>query len=304
MAVLRGAALPVALALVWGANWPAMKLAIEAGIGPLWLAASRFAVGAACLAPVLLARHHALVPRSRDVPVVLGGALGPMAVFTVLAGLALTVLPAGPSAVVAYATPLWVVPAAWLALGERPTGRTLAAAALGVIGLLVLSGPWALDWTDPRVLFGQAALLLASAAWAASIVQVRARGGVFATPLLTIVFWQLVIAAAILLPVAALLEPAPASAAIWSALPAVTYVGVAGTALAFLLMLDINRRLSATAMAMATLGVPVAGVLLSWTLLDERPSVAVCAGAALVLVAVAISATSAKPIPRGTGDTP
>jgi drug/metabolite transporter (DMT)-like permease len=303
--VLTSALATMTLAVVWGANWPAMKLALDAGISPLWLAAARFVIGATCLLPAMvIARGSSFVARG-DVAVLLGGALGPMAAFTMLSCLALVVLPAGPSAVVAYATPLWVIPAAWWLLGERPGRTALGAAALGVVGLCLLSGPWALDWSDPRVPLGQMALLAASAAWAASIVQVRGRGGILVTPLPVLVFWQLVLAAALLVPIAAAFEPLPDTASLMAALPPLLYVGAAGTALAFLLMLEMNRRLSASAMAMATLGVPVAGLLLAGLLLGERPAPLALAGASLVIAAVVLGAAPARALRSShPGDTP
>lgn len=288
----RSPLLVVGLAVLWGANWPAMKAGIEAGLTPLWMAAARFLAGALCLGAVVVLRGLPLRLARQDWPVMLVGAAGPMAAFTALSCLALTVLPAGPSIVVAYATPLWVVPTAWLLLGERPGRLALAGAVVGLTGVAVMSGPWTLDWRDPAVLLGQAALLLAAGCWAVSILRVRSNPGVIATPMPVLVLWQLMVAAVAMTVIAASVEPPPALSVLASPSVglALLYIGPFGTALGFLMMLEINRRMTATAMATATLGVPVAGLVLAWLLLGEHPGLASMIGAGLVVLGVSLAA--------------
>jgi drug/metabolite transporter (DMT)-like permease len=43
--------------------------------------------------------------------------------FSILVSVGMQYLPAGRSVVLGYTTPLWVVPAAWLFLGEKPGPR-------------------------------------------------------------------------------------------------------------------------------------------------------------------------------------
>lgn len=297
----RSMMLVVGLALLWGANWPAMKAGIDAGLTPIWMAAARFIAGGLCLGAVVLVRGLPMRLARQDWPVMLVGAVGPMAVFTTLSCLALTVLPAGPSIVVAYATPLWVVPAAWLLLGERPGRAALLGAVLGLVGVAIMSGPWALDWRDPAVLLGQAALLLAAGCWAVSILRVRANPGRIVTPMPVLVLWQLLVAAVAVTAVAVVMEPLPALHIIASpgAGLALLYIGPLGTALGFLMMLEINRRMTATAMATATLGVPVAGLVLAWLLLGEQPGTASLIGAGLVVAGVALAACRTVSQPQG-----
>ncbi|MFN0299917.1 MAG: EamA family transporter [Burkholderiales bacterium] len=75
--------------------------------------------------------------------------------------------------VLAYTTPLWVMPAATLFLGERLTPRRVIGVALGLLGLAVLFNPFAFDWSDQSSVVGHGALLLAALCWAASIVHIR-----------------------------------------------------------------------------------------------------------------------------------
>jgi len=99
--------------LVWGINWPVMK----AGLGhvtPFWFSASRFALGALCLFLLQSATGTLYRPRRRDLPLLLSVGLLQMLAFTLLGALAMTDLPAGRSAVLAYTTPLWVTPLAVL----------------------------------------------------------------------------------------------------------------------------------------------------------------------------------------------
>jgi drug/metabolite transporter (DMT)-like permease len=53
--------------LLWGANWPVMKLGLG-HVSPLWFSALRFATGAACLFAWQAARGAVWRPRARISP--------------------------------------------------------------------------------------------------------------------------------------------------------------------------------------------------------------------------------------------
>ena len=57
-------------------------------------------------------------------------------------------VPAGRAALLAYSTPIWVVPAAMLFLGERLTGLRVLGLLAGLGGLAVLFNPLSFDWSD------------------------------------------------------------------------------------------------------------------------------------------------------------
>lgn len=113
-------------------------------------------------------------------------------------------MPAGRSVVLAYTSPLWVCPAARIILGERFDAVRTAGTLLGISGIMLLVGPWVLDWTSREVLVSVSLLLTASMFWAIYIVHMRTHP--LHTSALAIVTWQMTLAAGILLPLAFLLE--------------------------------------------------------------------------------------------------
>src|SRR5215813_12632213 len=58
-----------ALVLVWGANWPIMKMVVQA-MPPLWFVVTRLTVGAACLFGFLIATGRLALPTRADWPVI------------------------------------------------------------------------------------------------------------------------------------------------------------------------------------------------------------------------------------------
>ena len=179
--------------LLWGANWPVMKLGLG-HVSPLWFSALRFATGAACLFAWQAARGRVRRPRAADLPVIASIGLLQMMLFTALGAVAMTHLPAGRSAILSYTTPIWVVPVAVLVFGERIARRQWAGIGLAALGVAILFNPHAIDWRDGTVLGAHAMLLAASVAWAACILHLRYGGSEASAAQLAP--WQMLLAVA------------------------------------------------------------------------------------------------------------
>jgi drug/metabolite transporter (DMT)-like permease len=197
-AILLGGAI-----LLWGANWPVMKIGLG-HISPLWFSASRFAVGAACLFTWQVMRRELRLPRRADLPVVASIGLLQMMLFTALGAIAMTHLPAGRSAILSYTTPIWVLPVAVVLFREKISRRQWVGIALAGIGVLVLLNPHAIDWQDSRVVGANGLLIAASAAWAVCILHLRY--GRTASSAIQLAPWQMLLAAAVLAPLAYMAE--------------------------------------------------------------------------------------------------
>ena len=175
--------------------------------------------GAADLVRVLPVRDRGLVPlrvrrvaaRGRfpprtDWPLVAVSGVLQMAAYSALTALALTILPPGRASVLAFSTPIWVVPLAAWRLQERASrdgsvrGRTWTA---GRAGYRRAVHPRGASGTNRRLRDA----LGSAAAWAISIVIVRAHR--FTASTLALAPWQMAFAACLLLPVAILVEGAP-----------------------------------------------------------------------------------------------
>src|SRR5882672_6506727 len=257
---------PVALLLfaivvvTWGSNWTITKTLVQS-VSPLWTSATRSAIATVVLFVLLAARGQLVLPRRGDVPVVLAVAVLHMGAFAALVAFGLQLLPAGRSIVLGYTTPLWVAPAAWLFLREPVTGSRLAGIGLGLVGLVAMFNPLAFDWSDRDALTGNGLILLAALCWAANIVYVRAHRWI-STPF-QLVFWQALLATAILSVLAWSIDGVPQVT--WSSglVTAFLYTGICGTALAHWAMVMVNRSLPAVTTSLGLLATPVVGVAIS-----------------------------------------
>jgi drug/metabolite transporter (DMT)-like permease len=139
--------------LAWGFNWPVTKLMVQS-ISPLWTAALRSLIAAVVLLGLLLSQGNFVVPRRGDLPVVFGITLPHMVAFSGLVAIGIQFVPAGRAIVLGYTTPLWVIPAARLFLGEPITRYHLAGGAVAFAGLAIMFNPASFDWSDGRALLG------------------------------------------------------------------------------------------------------------------------------------------------------
>ncbi|WP_395757110.1 DMT family transporter [Achromobacter sp. EB05] len=274
----------IVVVLAWGLTWVVSKLLLQY-MTPIWAVAARSVVGTAALLALGLALRRVAWPVKADIPVILSVGLLHMGAFAALVSLGLQYVPAGRSVVLAYTTPLWVIPAARVLLGE-PIGRgRQLGLALGVLGLAVIFNPLAFDWGNHEAVFGNGLVLLAALCWAANIVYVRAHRWV--TPPFELAFWQALLASGVLAAVAWAAEGAPR--VLWHADLAwlLGYGGVFGIAVAYWAAVNVNRSLPAGVTAIGLLGVPVVGLLCSAALLHEPLSAPLLLGMALIVAGIA-----------------
>ncbi len=275
-----------ALVLVWGCNWPAMKLVL-AYITPLWFAVLRVATGTLSLfAVVAFWTGRIKLPDRADLPVVFSVGLLQMGGFLALVNLALTAVPAGRSAILAYTTPLWVLPGATLILGERISLAKTLALLLGLAGVAFMFNPVGFDWSDNRAIAGNGYLLLGAAMWAIAIVHVRAHRWV-GSPL-TLAPWQMLTGLVPLTVLAWAAEgPPPAPGSTGGAVLLALYAGPLVTAFPFWAAVTAARILPAVTVSLTLLLVPVIGVVSSALVLHERVSATTVTGLALIVAGIA-----------------
>jgi drug/metabolite transporter (DMT)-like permease len=289
----RGTAPAVALlaivVLLWGVNWPVMKLALAAAPA-LWFCAARMATAALCLFALQAALGVLRLPRRADLAVLASTGILQVALQNACINLALQRVPAGRSSVLAYATPLWVLPGAALLLGEKVTGRRLAGLVLGLGGLLLLFNPASLDWSDRRAIDGNVLLLAASLATAVPILHMRRHR--WHSSAFELAPWQCGLAAVVVVPIAMLLEGEPAVA--WHPLLglAFLYAALPCSAFGMWAMTRFSRELPAMTTALGLLGVPLVGVLSSALALGEPITAPLVAAQLLIAAGVAIGTPS------------
>jgi len=276
----NGLALLLIAILIWGANWPVMKTGLS-HITPIWFSASRFVTGAACLFALQVLTRTLRLPTRRDVPLLLSVGLLQMLAFTVLGSIAMADIPAGRSAVLAYTTPLWVMPAAVLFFHEKLTRAQLIGTLLGIAGVAVLFNPLAIDWSNGLIVKANLLLLCASLCWAICILHLRYYKG--DSSAYQLAPWQMLVASGPLLIIARVTEgpfTGDGSRSLWEV---ILFVGPLATAFCFCAVNAASMWLSTTSMASAMLGVPIVGLLMSVALLGEHLTPSLTAGVIAII---------------------
>ena len=275
--------------VLWGATFPAAKLALE-DLSPLALMTWTRGLG---LLTVLIALPWML--RRRDVQdtslltlILPGLGLGAL----LFAGYTLqtfglrftTATNAG------FITGLYVVltPLLGALLFGEVAGRAVwVAVTLSVGGLALLSTPSLTDYS-PRE--GDLLVLLGAAAWAGHVVTLGRLAPRYPTLLLAVA--QL--AGATLLHAAVTVPIGFQAAAAASVMPLLVVTGVLGTGIAYTLQIVAQRELSAARTAVILSGESVVAALLSIAWIGERLSAHQWLGAALILAAMVLSETGAR----------
>ncbi|MGE0735165.1 MAG: DMT family transporter [Alphaproteobacteria bacterium] len=273
--------------VIWGTNWPIMKSALNV-VPPLWFAFGRTLIGALTLIALLAWKGQLRLPPRHDLPVVFSVGFLHLALFLGFVNIALQFVGAGRSAILAYTTPLWVVPGAIWFLGERMTRLKAAGLVAGLGGLIVLFNPAALDWSDRNVLIGNGLLLVAALFWAVAIVHIR--GHKFQLTTFQLTPWQLIVGGVPLLIAALIFEDTGRivwNGEMWFAL---AYNGFLSTAFGYWAAVTVNRAIPAITMSLGILGVPLVGLVtgIFWLGEEAAPSLMISLlliGLGLTLVA-------------------
>ena len=251
----------VLLTLVWGCNWPIMKLGISGWpdapqpYPPLSFRALSIGLGLPVLWLALRVMRVPLgVPRAHW-PELLRLTVANMLVWHFVMILALQALSSGRTAILGYTMPvfsaLW---GAWV-FGERLTGRQqlgVAAAGLGV--MLLLAHEFTRLAGAPQA---AAALLVAACVWAYGIH--RLRRSALPLPILAIAFWMTALTFVVIAAAAAVFEsalwrwPAPLVQA------SIVYNAVGVFAFAQVAWLVLARSLPPVASTLSVMLIPVLG---------------------------------------------
>ncbi|MGE8619818.1 MAG: DMT family transporter, partial [Achromobacter spanius] len=249
--------IPVALALFWGLNWPAVKI-ILAIFPPFTLRVLGLGSGAILLLLLARAKRLALLPPRDAWPgIVVGGVLA-VAVFNLAVAWAQLSTSTSRAAVLTFTMPMMSAVLAWLVLGERLDRRRGLALMLGAIGVAILA------WPVLHAVFAEHDLaatkglifpLVAAFGWAAGTVYLK-RWPVNGHRIV-ITAWQLAVGAACALTGVLIAgESFPTQGWNGRIVAALSFHIILGTAVAYWLWFVLSERVSATVAALTTLMVP------------------------------------------------
>ena len=138
----QGLALLVAITVIWGLNWSAVKLAVDE-LPVLTFSTLRLLfAGVGMLTICRLARLPLRVPRGELLPLLLMALLN-VTLWHVCAAFGVSFLASGRAAILAFTMPLWAALLAVPMLGEKLRWNVLAGLAIGLAAVGVLVAP---DW--------------------------------------------------------------------------------------------------------------------------------------------------------------
>jgi drug/metabolite transporter (DMT)-like permease len=272
--------------LAWGATYPAIRVMVET-VPPLLGTAARFALAGLLMGTILVAhggRRRLALSRKE--------LLGASAIGTVILGdigllaLAEQEVPAGLAALIIASVPLWIVVLRLLDR-QRPGRGTIAAVAVGFAGVALLASPTGGADSPP---VGWLLLLVAAAAIEAA-GQFYSQRTELPSDLLVSATVQL-LAAALVLAVAGIAlgetgEIAPQRFSLNSLL-AFAYLVVPGSIIAYIAFAWLLANAPISTVSTYAYVNPVVAIFLGWALLSEKMTLAIAAGAAAVLLSVAL----------------
>ncbi|WP_053856732.1 DMT family transporter [Mycolicibacterium mucogenicum] len=278
-----------ALAAAWGSSFLFIKVGLQ-GVSPAQVVVGRLGVGALTLACVLVFGGRRTVPPMRVwghmTVVALMLCVAPFLLF----GYAEQHVSSGLASIYNATTPLMTMAVAMLALtDERPNARRLAGMAIGLLGVLVVLGPW--RGLGGGSAMAQLACLAATACYGVGFVWLRRFISPYGLPALTIAAMQVGIGAVIALILTALLPAHPIEATP-SVVGSIAALGALGTGLAYVWNTNVINAWGATTASTVTYLTPVVGVTLGVVILSERLTWNQPIGAVLVVVGIIVTRTA------------
>lgn len=299
----------ILLCLIWGSTWIAMKAALQE-VPPLFLGGSRFLVAGVVLLSLSLIREGWTLQRS-DWPRVLVTSALLIALCYGCLFWGMVHIDSGTAAVLEMGlTPVALLGFA-IAFGhEHGTARKFLAIACGIVGLLILFGPGAVDaWSERNA---GAGLQLAGATAVSMAAIIYGLGSVLSRPLLRaysatcIAGLTTVLGGAMLLATSFAIEPGATNAlagrwgfAAWSGW---LFLVVFGSLIGYSIYMRLLRDVGATRAGMYAFVSPVIAVLLGVALLAEEITALEVTGMAILLFSawLAMSVPEAREA-RGRG---
>lgn len=278
------------LALMWGVNWPVLKLSMTEYPPFVFRLIASASAGAGLFLIARLSGQTLTVPRAewRGVLIV---ALLNMTIWNIAVLYGVSLMGSGRAAILAYTMPLWAsLIGAWL-VNERLRPRGIVALGLGIVGmgLLFFGDEKALS----TGLLGPSLMLLSAVSWGAGTAAVKYFG--FSIPVTVLTGWQHLIGA---IPVGII-----AVAWDWQNMPdQVTLVPTLGLVynmtltgiLGYWAYFKVVHMLPVVVSTVGTLMVPVVGVVADAVIFRTVPGIVDYAALVTVVAAVFLVMTDRK----------
>ena len=276
----RETATLVVLATIWGAAFLFVDVVVDE-VEPLTIVAGRLLIASLVLVPAALLAGTLLPPRESWVAVFLMALFNNVLPFSLITA-AQEHIDSSLAATLVGTMPLFVLVITFAARTERPSAERVIGLVIGFVGAVVVIGPDLGDITASNTV-AQLAVLAASLCYGISNVIARqwAKG-----PPLSLAASQLVVAAAIALPIALIVDGPHVGSISAKAASSWLALAVVCSGIAYILFYDLVQRVTATQASIVAYLIPIVATVLGWAVLDEHIGPNLFVGLALILVGV------------------
>lgn len=256
----------LALTLMWGINWPMMKLSLRE-LTPLYFRALTMSCGALWLFAFYHVRGLRLWPQGSEWRSVVALGIPNLLGWHMVSALGVRELASGRAAILGFTMPVWTVLIGVLFLNERLTRRVAFATVAVVVAIALLTAsefttlsghPLGVVWMEIAAIF-----------WAVGTLMMRRAHLTLSVEALTV--WMMALASLCLWGIAFLSEPWPTwqfSALMWGSL---AYGAFINYGYAQIIWSGLARNLPPTTSAMSIMAVPMVGTLTATVIVGEWP---------------------------------
>ena len=272
----------VALTLMWGVNWPMMKLSLRE-LSPLYFRALTMTCGALWLYVFYRARGLRMWPQGTEWRSVILLGLPNMLGWHTVSILGVQQLASGRAAILGFTMPIWTVLISVLFLGEKLTRRVAFAAMAVAVAIALLTANEFTTLAGRPV--GVAWMGLAALLWAVGTLMMRRAH--LTLPVETLTVWMMILASICLWGIAWISEPWPVwqfSALMWISL---AYGAFINYGFAQIIWSGLARNLPPATSAMSVMAVPLVGTLTATVIVGESPHWQDFAAVGFVMAAIA-----------------
>lgn len=272
----------IALTLMWGVNWPMMKLSLRE-LSPLYFRAITMTLGASWLWLFFRARGVRMLPHGTEWKTVVTLALPNMLGWHTISIFGVKELSSGRAAILGFTMPIWTVLLGALFLGQKLTLR-VAWATLAVAAAIALLMAHELHNLTGRPL-GVLWMELAALSWAIGTLMMRRLTITLPTEALAV--WMMLLTSVCLWVLALVAEPVPSfqfSPAMWGSLVYGVFINYG---FAQIIWFGLARNLPPATSAMSVMAIPLIGTLSATIVMGEVPHWQDYVAVVLVMSAIA-----------------
>lgn len=272
----------IALTLMWGVNWPMMKLSLRE-LSPLYFRAITMTLGASWLWLFFKMRGVRMLPQGTEWKTVAMLALPNMLGWHTISIFGVKELSSGRAAILGFTMPIWTVLLGALFLGQKLTLR-VAWATLAVAAAIALLMAHELHNLTGRPL-GVLWMELAALSWAIGTLMMRRLTITLPTEALAV--WMMLLTSVCLWVLALVAEPVPSfqfSPTMWGSLVYGVFINYG---FAQIIWFGLARNLPPATSAMSVMAIPLIGTLSATIVVGEVPHWQDYVAVVLVMSAIA-----------------